>query len=47
MQAGRLGWAFYQGTLERITHGSNLLFVSLFGVIGINIVTGVNWMIIP
>ena len=32
--------------LERIAYGPNIRFVTLFGLLGIAVVTGVNWMIL-
>jgi len=33
--------------LERIAYGPNIRFVALFGLLGIAVVTGVNWLIMP
>ena len=32
--------------LERIAYGPNIRFVTLFGLLGIAVVTGVNWVIL-
>jgi len=33
--------------LERIAYGPNIRFVALFGLLGIAVITGVNWLIMP